>query len=582
MALQLWGFAIGADNRPAQKAFGEIPVFSAKAGKDAGKKLGDGLKSGLGPIGKIAAGISPALAPVVERVNKVSMGLGGVSGNAAMAGIAVGGIGLAAGLAVAGIVGLTHKAAALEKELRPFQEVGLLPVGAADSVRGADAALVSITKVGKAFAVVAASEMAPAVERVATDVVALGLYGLDAFEGVEKSAKNAAIFLASGFVKAIAAPITGLSELSGIAGDVLVKLGQEEVGFKLLSVQTAWNAKTTEIATTALDFYADSWTDAEVAGSDYMAKARQIIGIQAGLTSGVKGTKKAVDSISMSFDVLKNQLSILDSVAESARDVEAAFSEWASAYTSLDQIASDAAMALLTPQERITAELETQIAKTQELAIVSGDYAKAQQAESDLRAASVIALADLEIQEAQRVASARISIAQQILSGVESLAQAEIDAKGESAKAAVVIQKSAAILQIGISTAQAIAQALTLGPIVGTAAAFGIGAIGAIQAAKVAATPVPSYAVGFVPTSRAGEHAAYVGNDEAVLNRRGRMKLGDSVIRAANSGLSPSQNVSVQISGRDVTTAVVGDLRRNRRASDRLQRTGETGRMVWA
>jgi hypothetical protein len=577
MAVKLWGFSIGADNRPAQKAFGEIPVFAAKSGKQAGTNLNKGVQQGLGPLGKIIGGLSPAMAPLVERTNKVAAGMTGISGSAAGAALAVGGIGLAAGAAIFSVVALTHKAAALSKELRPFAEAGLLPVSSLDNVKQADAAMMSILRVGQATAVVMADELAPSVERVSVDLVALGLYGLDALGGVENATKSLTVWMGQHLVKGLTGPAYLLSNIA--RGGLYVA---ESFGQQVPAIRTALDAYddwTRSIAERGIDLLVDQLENAETAGASYIDRARKIVDVQASIGQKAGQAKKHVDALALSMSSLKDQLGVLDDVAQAARDIESAFGEWSKAYTDLNSIATDAAMALLTPEQRITAELDAQIVKVNELAVATGDYALASQATASLQAASAKQLADVQIAEQARVAQARQQVGMQILSGVQSLADAEVQERGKAASGAVALSKTAGIAQVGIATAEAVASALKLGPIFGPIAGGILAGLGAIQAGKIAATPVPSYATGYVP-SRMGEGMAYIDREnEAVLNSRGTRKMGREAIRDANNGRSPSSLTEITIDGATLAATTTRRIGGSARDTERVKRISDSGRL---
>ncbi|MBN1604625.1 MAG: hypothetical protein JW915_23655 [Chitinispirillaceae bacterium] len=81
-----------------------------------------------------------------------------------------------------------------------------------------------------------------------------------------------------------------------------------------------------------------------------------------------------------------------------------------------------------------------------------------------------------------------------------------------------ISEKASAIFSIGISTAQAIVKALAqLGPIAGVVASFTVGALGAAQAALVAAKPIPLEKGGLAKATNGGINATIAEGDQDEL-----------------------------------------------------------------
>lgn len=105
-------------------------------------------------------------------------------------------------------------------------------------------------------------------------------------------------------------------------------------------------------------------------------------------------------------------------------------------------------------------------------------------------------------------------------------------------------QKAAALLAVGVSTAAAIGQAFAMfGPPpspVGIASAAAATASGAVQAAAIAAKPIPKFYVGSserVPGNAMGEQQATLHKGEMVLSSAGVDRLGGERVVAAINGL---------------------------------------------
>jgi hypothetical protein len=206
------------------------------------------------------------------------------------------------------------------------------------------------------------------------------------------------------------------------------------------------------------------------------------------------------------------------------------------------------------------------------------------------QAADAKRLADLQIAEAERVKQARISTGLDVLSTVESLASQEVALRGRAAMGAVILAKAAGASQILISGAIASAKALELGPFIGPPAAFIVGGLALAQAAKVATAPIPepqSFATGYVPPTKGGERLAYLGEEEAVLNSRGRRTMGDDTIQQANMGRVPTVVQTWSIDGAKNAASASSRFVASPRRAEEVRRAassgdlGTTGRAVY-
>ena len=154
-------------------------------------------------------------------------------------------------------------------------------------------------------------------------------------------------------------------------------------------------------------------------------------------------------------------------------------------------------------------------------------------------------------------------------SAVGMLAEFQMEKGGEAAKQLFAIQKAAGISEIGIQTAVAVMEAAP-NPFL----MAGVGALGAAQAAIVAATPPPEFpGGGVVPASVMQFKAAggspdhgLVGMEpgEGAVNRRGMDLIGEDGLRAINQGRAPMAPIIVQqVYGHRVFDSfVVDNLRR--------------------
>jgi hypothetical protein len=266
-------------------------------------------------------------------------------------------------------------------------------------------------------------------------------------------------------------------------------------------------------------------------------------------------------------------------VAGQVRGASDAFDEMTKKVTDLRSIQESAYTATLSPVQAITHELDKQITTVNTLAAETGEYALAYQATALLQGQADKQLADIRIAEEQRVAAARKAVGSQILSGIQSLADAEVQERGKAAAGAVILSKTAGIAQVGIATAEAVARALTLGPIFGPIAGGILAGLGAIQAGKIAATPVPSYATGYVP-SRMGEGMAYIDQErESVLNSRATRTMGREAIRDANNGRSPASLTEITIDGATLAATTTRRIGGSARDTERVKRISDSGRL---
>lgn len=134
-------------------------------------------------------------------------------------------------------------------------------------------------------------------------------------------------------------------------------------------------------------------------------------------------------------------------------------------------------------------------------------------------------------------------------------AQLEEKKKKEQRKQAIA-NKAAAIAQAAISTALAVIQAYAqLGPIGGTFGAVLVAAVGAIQIAAIAATPIPKY-----KTGRKGgkKETAIVGDggvSEVIERRNGKVEL------------TPARDTLVELASGDNVYKDIEDYKRNGRMS---------------
>jgi hypothetical protein len=212
-----------------------------------------------------------------------------------------------------------------------------------------------------------------------------------------------------------------------------------------------------------------------------------------------------------------------EAAAEAAKRAEAA----QGAQAGLRDIVSEATFAQLDAEGQLIAQRDRQLEQIAQLEQVSGDHALAEQARSltMLEAEEALTAARAESARVAAEAAKTAQAAQMASAGAvsQSVAQATgallslFDTQGEgskeAARAAFAINKAAALANIAIHTAEAIAAA---SPVVPLMVAAGIA--GAAEAAVVAATPPPFHAGRYSqPTLLSDEQTATLRQGEVVV-----------------------------------------------------------------
>jgi hypothetical protein len=212
-----------------------------------------------------------------------------------------------------------------------------------------------------------------------------------------------------------------------------------------------------------------------------------------------------------------------EAAAEAAKQAEAA----QGAQGGLRDLISEATFAQLDAEGQLIAQRDRQLEQIAELERVSGEHALAEQARSLTMLEAEEALTEARAESARVAAEAAktAQAAQMASAGAvsQSVAQATgallslFDSQGEgskeAARAAFAINKAAALANIAIHTAEAIAAA---SPVVPLMVAAGIA--GAAEAAVVAATPPPFHAGRYSqPTLLSDEQTATLRQGEVVV-----------------------------------------------------------------
>ena len=586
--------AIRAATKAASSA-GDAGKASAKAAAAAAAEVREGLK-GLGEV----AGLP------VEQVSKLGKGLAVLASPAGAAAAAVGGITLALGAAALGAVKLVQAAAGMGPALEPFRELegfGGLDSAALSSLAAAAAAMAAVETVGRRVVEVLGADLATSVERTAVVVVQLGLAFVDTLnamaqgQGIVRGLANAFGELAvEGLLpvvkqaRSVAGTLSVLADAvgqKGLARD-FAAVRAEVDGFIETAGETAAGA-----VIGALDL---GMQGLELSTKDYSGRARELIGIQAGLATATKAGTDATSAAAKATDeaavaakraaaeyraaeaARKGQLGVealaLRTIEEQARlsgsdaDQIAAIDARAQAEkAAVDQQVADLTRLGQGEEARALAEIRyAQIRTDKEKQLQALQAAGAKAAEDQAAAArsrafavagevtavasaatsalsSVGALAAAQsAREIEAVRTAREQLGEDITRAEEEQLQRREAAAKKAARRAFAIQQAAALATAAVQGAQAVISALaTLGPVAGPIAAGLLSASIAAQVALIASTPPPKFASGGIV-----EPQSYDGRlieaepGEGVLTRRGvRAVGGEEGIAAANRGEGP-------------------------------------------
>lgn len=586
----------------AASAAGDAGKASAKAAAAAASEVREGLR-----------GLGQAVGLPMERVEHLSRGLGALSSPAGMAAVAVGGITLALGAAAVGAVKLVQAASGMGPALAPFRELegfGGLDSAALSSLAAAASTLAAVETVGRRLVEVLGADLAPVVGRVATVAVQLGLALVDA---ANAAADGQGIFraladeLGVAFVRAAFRVADVLTRLVSGLGDLAGAVGLDAVGAGLKSVRAGFEG-VTESAGKALSAAVLGGADAvltrvELGTRDYAGAARELVGVQAAVAAGAvkstdatKGAAKATDEAAQAAKraaaeyraaeaARKGQLGVealaLRATEEQARlsgsdaDAIAAIDARAQAEkAAVDQQVADLTRLGQGEEARALAEIRySQIRADKERQLqalqaagakAAEDQAAAARARSFAVAGEVTAVASAASQALSSVGALAASQAQQEIDAVRAareqlgeditraeeaqLARREAAAR-KAARRAFGIQQAAALATATVQGAQAVIQALTLGPVAGPIAAGLLSTAIAAQVALIASAPPPKFAAGGIvqPQSYDGR-LIEAEPGEGVLTRRGvRAVGGEEGVAAANRGEGPGASPGVML-----------------------------------
>lgn len=228
----------------------------------AAKSTGQ-MSSGLQAADRFAKSFGGRIGESSEKIRNFGEGvglLGAAGGPLAAATLAIGAAGLAFAGLTAAVVGTVMAA---NDAVDRLEEIGEVSAEQAESIRRANTALGAMGIAADTVTVAIAERFAPAVERVSTLIVALGLMLSDTVEATGSWARAV-----EDAYESITAPLRALD-------DALLTL---QVRLGIMTEEQAEFNRAIRDATGPFDFLTDGLGDLEVAMGDYLPRAQEVIG----------------------------------------------------------------------------------------------------------------------------------------------------------------------------------------------------------------------------------------------------------------------------------------------------------------
>ena len=599
-------FKISGDIANYAKELGKVPGVTDKAAAAAALKMGqqfakmqaDATKKSQAAA-KSAGDAWTQTAGLLKNSAKVS-GFGELSEKAGAAGAAIeamlspagalaagfGAVGLAAGGAVAGVftlgLALTKSAFAAEanlKALEGFRRIGsdfypAIPVATLESFRSLAATEDALISIGDRLSIVAASSVAPSLERVADVAVGLALQGERLFEvwaGGRNLFEELATGVLAGFAQALTLPMAPLVALGDGVG-LLAKISGVDLP---AGIQAAikdldrlrdgqWSRSMAESAIAAAE-NSDAFRALGAATSEAERLGRSFIDTQQRATAAEKDAAKATKEHEAAIRAMSAAMMAENQAAQQSQ------AAYQGALDALAQITETQKAAIRSGLEQVEADHQATLARIQDdrqrALSATTTLAGIETAEQAARDASLAAnaayaqqlqaLDQKRTEDARSEAEQRSNIEQQsnqakfqlaasaasaLLSLTETVGQNMTEEQKRASMALFVAQKIGALAQAGINTALAASNALATPapppiPEVLAAAAVVAGGAAAIQ---IASAPPPKFHTGTMYASpsgalRADEFAATLQRGEIVIDRQTASKPG---VREAVASMS--------------------------------------------
>ena len=552
-------------------------------------KSADKTKESLGRLGTAAGKISPGVGGMVTSLGDM-LGVAGALTNpvgAVAAGVVA--VGVASTVAVTGVAALVAGMAAatlaaddLLEDLEKFGDFdGVLPPLTDAEIAGIERANAAVESLGLALKTgitIIGAEFAPILEEASTRALAVGLAVLDARDSVEG--------LGEGAINAARRVLEFVQALDHIADVIAFVPGMKGVATAM--EMAAVGADALESSINALSDVSDPYLD----DAEQMITAVQRIGAASETTTSAIAAMS--DQLELNQQLYGMLATTIPGVAGEVLRLEIAYSKQLEQVEKLVAAGADAEMAARTRaalESQLVnetaqlyrdyhAERAQQIHDTESAAIAASEAVAAQE-----RAASKEAQQIAETERDEKIAQmeserdAQIQSSSDIMGAMSTtfglVADKMAESGSEGALSMYRMQQAAAITQIGIDTAAAVMRAMgTMGP-AGSFAIPGIVALGATQAAVVAATPPPQVAHTGAIVGMGNVAGGPLAADERMIRARvGEGILTPSAVRsvggadgvaALNAGMSMDRPIIVNqvYRGRVLDTAIQDQLGRS-------------------
>lgn len=436
--------------------------------------------------------------------------LGKLDGNTAAAVMAVGALAVGTVAAVTGVAALGAAVVAVTAAADEWNEeldalgLKLDDVGTARVNRSA-AAIDALGAGAKASGVALANVMSPAVDQVATRLVALELYAIDTFNAFSKGTDvltGVATLVAEGMVGAFSAllypvkraglALTIVTDAIGLTDDATEKLNATFAQLRKDAVEST--------ATGLKELVRVGWEPLVAVTGDYMDRATDLVSRQQEVNRAVEEETEAVTALTQAWELYEGKAV--------GANIEV----------------------LRSTQKKIATVLE--------LMALEGKTAK------DMYKTITIAAKEAAEQEAQEREDLRDSMLQSAMATSAAIVDLTKSALGEQSaayQAAFVIQKGVAIAQIGVSTSEAVMAALAgklpaPAPQIDAASRLVTGIAAAASVARSAiggfSSPSISAGAGAIPTATntPASSAPVDGYREPKGSRQGGVDVSDAYI----------------------------------------------------
>ena len=533
-------------------------------------KKADETKESFGRLGAAAGKLSPAVGGLVTGFGDM-LGVAGALTNPIGA-IAAGAVGLGVAatggaVAVAGLTaGLTAATLASEDlidELEQFGDfAGVLPPlepAEIDAINRANAAVESLGLALKVTITQIGAEFAPTLEVMATRARAAGLAVMslrdDVVDVAETAAESAAAFLE--FVASLdtlgtlIAVLPGMNKLGTALNVAALSAQSLQDGIEALRGVTDPYVSEAE---SMIDAVQEIGNAAETSATqmdamDSALKSNQALwGIYVGTLDGIEGKLAAID---LAYSQQVARIGELVEAGGSQADAERAL-----AAVEQQRIQETQEMYAAAAAERAAI---LQARRGEELDAIEAERAAAQEAIESVAAARRAAHEEA-VTLATQLRDTQLQTTQDLLSASTDafglMADIMAEKGNESAIGWYRLHKSIALAQIGMDTARGIMNAYaTLPPPLALVASIGIGAVGAAQAAVVAAQPPPEVAhTGAIVGMGAVAGGGGLGPDERMV----RARVGEGVLTpAAVRAVGGASGVQALNSGRGGAAPIV-------------------------